>query len=69
MLFHLEKQCLHSNLCASTRFKFKGGSISVQRRSNWGGGSKGALDPHFNFRTKKGLSVSVSSISGIGFYG
>ena len=41
----------------------------MQRRSNWGGGSKGVMDPHFNFRTKKGLSVSVSSISGIGFYG
>ena len=25
----------------------------MQRRSNWGGGSKGVMDPHFNFRTKK----------------
>ena len=33
------------------------------------GGSRGAMTPHFNFRTKQGPTISVSKIKHIAFYG
>ena len=46
----------------------------IQGRSHWevGQGGQGGIQthlPHFNFRTKKGPTVSVSNIKDIAFYG